>query len=145
MLLWWVNLAGRILDPIVIFFCILVLWHYAPAAWRHGKPKSAHEWLVLGIVLGFMGKVLDVGYWTWFWAGHLMSRPWVKDYVDIGPLSVLVLRQVPSMLAAFCHVMGCWRFLRDRDCPVDVVVPVSTSLLVAFVLSSLVWILVLFL
>ena len=139
---WWVNLVGRIMDPVVIMFCLMVVFYYSKSAIRNRKPATAHEWLILGIVLGFAAKVFDNGFWTFFWAGHLLQRPWTEYYIEIGPAAVLVFRQLSTIAAAFCHVMGCWLLIRDRggeECPETAWTPVLASIAGAIVITFIAW------
>lgn len=73
------------------------------AAWRQRKIKqlTATDWLLLGICVGFVGKILDNSYWSIAWLAHLENKDW---WLQHGTTFNIFFRILAGSLAAWCHI-----------------------------------------
>ena len=94
------------LNPVVFFFCFLVLIHYVPAVIEKRKAMEAKDWLILGICVGFAGKLLDNIYWSIAWSAHYFGFRSVEFWMSNGFLSNVSCRQLSTIGAGCCHVVA---------------------------------------
>lgn len=86
--------------------CLYVIWlWYAPAlrAWRT-KHREETNWLILGVVVGFIGSFGDNLYWGYAWTSHFYGWPATQQVFDSGVYSNVFFRQVCTVFAAYCHI-----------------------------------------
>jgi len=92
--------------------CAAVVLHYirglrvrANMFRRINSPivMSAQDWLILGIVVSFAGKILDAGYWHVAWRADELGK---SDLLELGPMVNIFARQLPILAAAGCHVVA---------------------------------------
>lgn len=101
-----IHNVSALLTPVVLIFGVKVLKEYGVAAWRAGWPSRSREWLVLGITLGFLGKVADNGYWCAAWAAYDSGNPHAPLWLDFGPLANIPFRQLAMIVSSMCHLYG---------------------------------------
>lgn len=103
-----VNVAQVGLTVTFILFCWLLL-----KTWRRGFFDAFHfpvstwkpeDWLVVGIVIGFAGNLLDNAFWGIHWLLDLYRHPLQPAVMDLGPLANVVFREIPGIVAVFCHL-----------------------------------------
>jgi hypothetical protein len=107
------NILSRALDPFCLGMCLLVLRLYGPTAVAAGFPRVPFDWLVAGIVLGFLAKFIDNTYWAFFWCSSYMGMPYLGWLVYYGP-QVLIVQQLTTIAAGLCHVAAFYAMLRQR-------------------------------
>ena len=73
-----------------------------------GGATGAQKWLIIGIVIGFAGKILDGVYWQMTWAASLFEFEKAQYLIDMGTAANIPLRQIPIVAAALCHLRGAW-------------------------------------
>ena len=88
---------------------MLVLVHWVKPAYNSlnttGK-LSSEQWLILGVVIAFLGQMFDNMYWLVTWTAHFFDagsllNDWLFEH---GPMANLPFRQASGILAAYCHV-----------------------------------------
>jgi hypothetical protein len=99
-----IHLVSLAFTPIVYFTAFIVLLHYGAAARAQAYPKTAVHWLVLGIVLNFIGKLLDNAYWNGSWAAFRWGDP--TGWFTLGPVVNLVFRQGFLVVGGACHIVA---------------------------------------
>lgn len=95
-----------LLTPFVLTFAVWVLVHFAAAAWRNRWPTQPQHWLVLGIVVGFVGKLFDNLYWGFAWSAYNQNLPTTEWYFAHGQQANIVFRQLALIASAGCHVVA---------------------------------------
>jgi hypothetical protein len=95
------HILSLCLTPFVYFSLFVVVLHYSSAAYRNRRPKTASDWLILGIVISMAFKVLDNGFWNSAWTAYMSGneRPWFVA----GPIVNIFFRQLPIIAACACH------------------------------------------
>ena len=92
---------------ILIGAAVIYYWHSAACrAVKQDKALSSEQWLILGVVFGFLGQVLDGSYWLVAWTVDFYYpsapiRHWLFEY---GIVANLPFRQTLGTLAAFFHI-----------------------------------------
>ena len=132
---WMAEAISLALTIPTIILGIGVLIHWGPAAWEMFKAKSldSNGWLIVGVVVAFLGSVLDNLYW---------SIPWASSFLSIGPTDALMengvffnifFRQLSGIAAAYCHLKASVLSSSDGARKVNQLVAVSYIMAVALV------------
>lgn len=89
-----------------VVLCLAVIWTWGPAAklaWR-APSKTADQWFILGVALGFIGASIDSLYWSGYWTADYLRHDSAATFARFGLYANLVARQGLGMVAAFCHL-----------------------------------------
>jgi Ca2+/Na+ antiporter len=62
-------------------------------------------WLILGIVISFMGELADNLFWNGAWAAYHAKGVDHERWMRYGPVSNSIFRQLFCVVAAACHVV----------------------------------------
>ena len=68
--------------------------------------REAHEWLIVGVAVGFVGAVLDSLYWGLAWTADFNEATWADYLMTSGALPGIVFKQICGIYAAHCHIMA---------------------------------------
>ena len=103
-----VNIAQVGLTVTFTAFAILLISSWWPGfkkAREMGRLKwRPEQWLVVGIVIGFAGGLVDQFYWGLHWLAVLYEHPAQPWLLSNGPLSNLFARQIPGIASVYCHL-----------------------------------------
>ena len=94
---------------LTILMGMLVLVHWIKPAYNGIKNKgnmSSEQWLILGVVIAFLGQMFDNMYWLITWTSNYFDSSTVLNawLFEHGPMANLPFRQASGILAAYCHV-----------------------------------------
>lgn len=132
-----VHALSLAVTPAVLSVAIFVLLHYGTAAMKVLHPKSPKDWLILGIVIGFVGKLLDNCYWGLAWTAYFEARHDAADwYFAYGPVANLFFRQAALIVSGVCHCIAAAR-AADRIPPLIT----ASAVVGGFALFGLIWLL----
>lgn len=97
------------LTVLTILMGVLVLVHWikpAVTALKSRRKINSEQWLILGVVVAFIGQTLDNSYWLITWTAHYFDSESILTHwlFDNGPTVNLPFRQVCGIVAAYCHV-----------------------------------------
>lgn len=67
------------------------------------RSISSVEWLVLGIVVSFIGAIFDNLYWGAAWTAEYLDLEAKRALFSFGVYANIPFRQIAGMLAAYCH------------------------------------------
>lgn len=110
------TFASLALSPAKIILCFLVLIHWGPTAWKSFRAGNlqAHDWLIIGVVIGFSGEVSDDLYWMAAWhfdyTGHAL-RDWFFQH---GAVSNVFSRQIAGIASAMCHIISSYSLAKSN-------------------------------
>lgn len=114
--------------PLSLTVCVIVVIEYAPAMYRNGKPEHYAHWLIMGIVIGFVAKTLNMLYVSFYLLNH-------ENLIEQFAIAHILLCQLPTIAAAFCHLKAAQLYLkRERSFNVyrfTLVLMVATCLFLA--------------
>ena len=111
-----IEMLNYMIDPIsggltvlTILMGLLVLIYWVKPAKRAivSEDKiSSEQWLILGVVIAFLGQSLDNSYWLVTWtANYINSESSVTRWLfDHGTSVNIPFRQISGIAAAYCHV-----------------------------------------
>jgi hypothetical protein len=107
----FVELFSVIITPLVISSCLLVIIIYGKQAHRAILNSGLREMdpgqcLIVGIVFGFVGKVIDNAYWAIPWMSSLFESPSSDFWFKHGVLLNIPFRQVCCIVSALFHVFA---------------------------------------
>lgn len=93
-----------------IILAIGVITHWGPQAWHafkiHRDDRTATQWLILGITVGFIGALLDNLYWSIPWSASYVGSEHTGWLVSYGVFFNIPFRQVAGVYAAYCHLFA---------------------------------------
>lgn len=85
-----------------------VLAHWWRDAWESWKTpaikRTAVNWLILGVTIGFLGGVLDNLYWFLAWSAEFIHHPSKNLLFEYGAWPNIPFRQCSGIYAAYCHL-----------------------------------------
>jgi hypothetical protein len=95
-----------LLGFITVGFAFLVLLVWAPKfiRWYDRSKLGPHEWLLIGISLGFLSTIGDNIFWGITWYSKMKAWPTSEWWFDHGPAANLLFRHVGKIAAAGCHL-----------------------------------------
>jgi hypothetical protein len=132
---------------LTIFIYILsfaVVFHYRKGLrprkqWREWRTS---DWLILGIVLAFSGKILDAIYWHIAWQVFLLDSQKAEFLFKWGTTANIPLRQLPIIAAALCHLRAAyvadnkkWNWIPVRAIFVGILVFYICSIIAQLIIS----------
>lgn len=99
--------------PMVVLSA-LVLWeikHYAAEA-TFTKKRSQMDWVILGIALSFIGKIVESLWWFIPWSADVLDHSKWAELNQMGVFFNLIFRQMFFSAGAYCHLRA---FARNRE------------------------------
>lgn len=83
-----------------------VIWVWGPSAIKQLKAKTltSESWFIIGVVVAFLGSVLDNIYWGIPWTLSFMGDPNTDFYMTHGVYFNIWFRQTAGIIAAYCHL-----------------------------------------
>lgn len=114
------QLTSLLLTLPMLIGCVIVVYIYlGPAwvAWRQRKwtALTAQDWLIIGIVISFIGKIFDNSYWTAAWTSELYDLKSREFLFTHGNTPNIPFRILSSMAAAWCHIKAAMVFSEQSD------------------------------
>ena len=102
----WATLISLALTPMTILASagVVALW------WQSGKralirsDRRDLDWFILGVLIGFIGSLMDNLYWGIGWAMNYTQHSAWQHWLDTGVYNNIAFRQVSTALAAVCHI-----------------------------------------
>jgi len=99
--------GGLTILTILLGIVVVKHWgHSAAYAVKSNKRLTSEQWLIVGVVIAFIGQTLDNTYWLITWTVHYFNSGsilslWLFEH---GPLANIPFRQLCGIVAAYCHV-----------------------------------------
>lgn len=91
---------------VILAFAVVVMWLIPTVRAVRAGLATGHDWLILGVTLGFIGDAADNIYWAIPWTGEFLDRSWSIPWFHQGVYPNIVFRQGVGMVAAYCHLRG---------------------------------------
>lgn len=99
------------------------------------NQRTDYQWLILGIVVGFLGALLDNLYWGIAWTASYIDSPATAFWFEHGVFANVPFRQLAGIAAGYCHVISAEKHYHNRT-------PVITRTLFSLLLGAVyVWLL----
>ena len=125
---------------LTILMGMLVLVHWFKPAYNSLKATgnlSSEQWLILGVVIAFLGQMFDNMYWliTWtsnFFDSSSLLTEWLFEH---GPMANLPFRQASGILAAYCHVYAAVMIDEERTRKFKLTVMIASLIGILFSLG----------
>ena len=107
---------------VVLLLMIMQLFHVwwpsfqdaMKVAFTKGVKWTAEQWLVVGIVIGFLGNMLDNIFWGIVWMFKFVDESTHQALFELGPTFNVVFRQIFGIFAVYCHLFAAMK-MSDRD------------------------------
>lgn len=83
-----------------------VVYLWGPSAIRAVRKGAldAQGWFIVGVVVAFIGAVLDNLYWSVPWAASYLGLEVTGALMSSGVYFNIFFRQASGILAAYCHL-----------------------------------------
>ena len=93
--------------PTVIFgVMVVVIWGKSILKRFSAEDRTATDWLILGIVISFIGSGLDNIYWGITWGSDFLGLESSASWFRNGVYANIPFRQTAGIVAALCHLRG---------------------------------------
>lgn len=103
-----VTLLSIFLTPALLIASSVVIYLLYPSFKKATKTvnKDAIQWMIIGIVMNFIGTLFDNLWWFFAWSYNYIDATGVeKDFFfSYGVYSNTIFRQVFGIVGALCHV-----------------------------------------
>ena len=109
-----ISLALTVAGVIWAFEVIRFWLPEALTAYR-SKTKTPSQWLVLGIVVSFVGSIVDNTYWGVAWTAAFFDHPAQVWLFHNGVFSNVPFRQIPLVAASMLHALGAVVHTQDPE------------------------------
>lgn len=101
------ELVSLAATPPFLLLGAVVVWKFSPVAWA--TARGVYEWkdkhiLIVGILIGFMGSLVDNVYWGCAWLAEYMGWGSAKMLFANGVWSNVPFRQFAGIAAAILHL-----------------------------------------
>ena len=109
---------------------VVVIWGKSSIKALKARRKTATDWLILGIVVSFVGSSLDNIYWGIAWGSDLLGLKSGAAWFRNGVYTNIPFRQTAGIIAAFCHLRGAisWSSKGSPDGLVNRIITASWTL-----------------
>jgi hypothetical protein len=106
-----VEFVSIILTPLVLSSCLLVVLIYGRQAHRaivrcRLADLDPSQCLIIGITVGFIGKLLDNSYWAIPWMCSFFDSPNADQWFRNGVLFNVPFRQTACIISAGFHILA---------------------------------------
>ena len=101
-----------------VMFAVAVLCIWGKEALRVFKagPSNPMEWLIIGVVIAFLGSVVNNLYWGFAWSHTYLSGQELDPTIaHMGVVFNIFFRQVCGILAAYCHLKSYTELKKDSN------------------------------
>ncbi len=85
---------------------VLFLWFTPTIRALTKEEKTSSDYLLLGVFISFTSKFLDQSFWHYAWTCVFCYDPNSDSIIKFGVIPNIFFRQVLTILAAYCHVVG---------------------------------------
>ena len=105
----WLSLS---ITPMTIAACAAVIYLFYPAALHHVKEYKNNKlitgtgFMIIGIVIGFIGDAFDNLWWGFAWNAHYFESGNQEFLFENGVYSNVVFRQTLTLIASGFHLTG---------------------------------------
>lgn len=136
----WAELVSLSLTVPTVLLAALVLYYYSPRAAiaihkvARGEPVNEVDYLVIGIVIGFTGGILDNIWWGIAWGTKFFDLAIHAWWFDNGVFSNIPFRQSAGIFAALYHL---WPVIRNGSHALVQKLVVGTCTLGSFIMLTL--------
>lgn len=102
-----VLVVNLFLGLITVGVALLVIQVWMPTYLRRPHSQRGfgpHEWLLVGITIGFASTIGDNVFWGITWYSKMRNWPTSPWWFDHGPAANMIFRHVGKISAALCHL-----------------------------------------
>jgi len=127
---------------LTILIGMAVVQHWGRAAKRavtSEQKLTSEQWLIIGVVVAFVGQTLDNVYWLVTWTAHYFDATSLltTTLFENGMLANIPFRQACGIVAAYCHVHAAVMVDRAKEMRFRVFMLVATTVGLAFSLAMI--------
>ena len=113
------TFASLLLTPMTLLIGYMVISHWGKASYQGmvSADTGARDWLILGIVIGFIGGFADNLYWGIAWHLEYIKHPAAAWWFQHGSVSNVFTRQGAGILSGLCHVVSSYMLAKSHATP----------------------------
>lgn len=91
---------------VLLGLLVVVIWWRSGLKALRSSARTGTDWLILGIIISFIGSSLDNIYWGIAWGASLFELDSRDFWFQNGVYANIPLRQSAGIIAALCHIQG---------------------------------------
>ena len=95
---------GMTFPTVVLAIAVVYVWFPSARNAVLKSNKEAHDWFIVGVVVGFVGSLLDNIYWFMPWTASFLGHPAFETLTNAGVFFNVFFRQGCGIIAAYCHI-----------------------------------------
>ncbi len=123
-----VSLALTV-PTVVLGLTVVYLWGTEAKAAILKRNKTATQWFIIGVAVGFVGGALDNIYWAIPWSANFLGLQSTDLLMQSGVYFNIPFRQIAGIVAAYCHIRSAIVFVEGSH-------PLKSKHLTALVVSA---------
>ena len=119
---------------------VIVIWGKSSLSALKSKKRTGADWLIMGVIVSFIGSSLDNVYWGLAWGADFLGMASRDALFHHGVYANIPFRQIAGVIAAFCHIRGAlsWSVSKGlRDRPIHAITLISCILCIVTCVSLL--------
>lgn len=103
--------------PTVIFaIAVIFIWGKEALKVIKSGPRNPMEWLICGVVIAFVGSIVDNLYWGFVWSHVYLNDGEINTTIaNVGITMNIVFRQACGIVAAYCHLKSYTELKKDSS------------------------------
>ena len=115
-----INIVQIGLTLVFLLFCVKLLYTWrltfqdAIRTRRETGDWTPHQWLVVGIFVGFAGNIFDNLFWGATWSLVHLDSELMPTLMDNGPLANIFFRMIPGIFSVYCHLKAAQMMTKDK-------------------------------
>ena len=95
---------GMTFPTVVLALAVVYTWTPSARQAILKTNRGAHDWFIVGVVIGFVGSLFDNIYWFIPWTASFIGHESFHSLTNAGVFFNVFFRQGCGVAAAFCHL-----------------------------------------
>lgn len=105
---------GLTVPTLVLSAHVVLLWRRPAVSAVKKFNRTATDWFVMGVAVGFAGSFADNLYWTFPWTASFLEHPCTDELMSKGVYFNIFSRQLAGIFSAYCHIRSYFEY-RDSE------------------------------
>ena len=95
---------GMTFPTVILAVAVVYTWFPSAKESFRSNCKESQDWFIMGVVIGFVGSILDNIYWFFPWSASFIGHESFQTLTNAGVFFNVFFRQGCGMVAAYCHM-----------------------------------------
>lgn len=102
--------AGASVSLLYIGGHVVAKWHHAAMGVFKSVITGPSKYMIVGVWLGFLSKVLHSSYWAFPWASKYLGLEYTDQLLAFSVFPLLPFNYVLGIAAGYCHIKALVEF-----------------------------------